>query len=585
MLEIEGLPSHSILATTTRPDVAAYLGADGVSGFSFDLRDLDAFGVVEGAHVRLVIDGVPVASASVSETSLGDGGNVCEAGATTGMDLRRHLRPGAVSKPGLDTMQIESLLGHVDVSAQAIQWYSYFADHGSPPDLVAAWLQLKDTQANGVPFVSPLPGWLDDRMHSPATAPLSDLAGNPSNLTWLNTLAGTSASDGLAGPGHSGRQAHELRSPPAGETKVCVAGLVAHKSGLGQNSGNSIRALEDAGIHACSAPFRPWRGSWNAKLGLAGESVLDLSDHVVLLHAAIDRVVDVLSIQPALSTSPRLIGYFLWETHDIPSELQRGLDAVDEIWTATNFVADAFRAATQTPVHVTGHAVDVSGVTHIDRADYGLDDDTFVVHFSFDANSTVARKNPGGALDAFERAFGADPGAAFVLKIRNYQQAHWLAGAGDPHARDLLNRLDRMPNVILLTEEVDRGTALGLIEMADCYLSLHRSEGFGYTMAESLMLGTPVIATGYSGTSDFLTSDNSTLVGWQPVDVRPGDYFFWRPGMHWAAPDVEEAMRALIESRAMKTLNGTGRVVHALPQLGPAALSRIYRDLLADSPR
>ena len=48
-----------------------------------------------------------------------------------------------------------------------------------------------------------------------------------------------------------------------------------------------------------------------------------------------------------------------------------------------------------------------------------------------------------------------------------------------------------------------------MIAGCDCYASLHRSEGFGITMAEAMLLGKPVIATGYSGNLDFMRPENS----------------------------------------------------------------------------
>ena len=87
-----------------------------------------------------------------------------------------------------------------------------------------------------------------------------------------------------------------------------------------------------------------------------------LRDHDVLLHLPIDRVVQSLAAQPALLASPRIIGYFMWETAVVPRQLHRPLSLVDEIWTATEFVANGYRAMTDTPVRVTGHAVDVDSV-------------------------------------------------------------------------------------------------------------------------------------------------------------------------------------------------------------------------------
>ena len=60
-----------------------------------------------------------------------------------------------------------------------------------------------------------------------------------------------------------------------------------------------------------------------------------------------------------------------------------------------------------------------------------------------------------------------------------------------------------------------------MIASCDCYVSLHRSEGFGLTMAEAMYFGRPVIATGYSGNLDFMTEENSYLVPHTLVEIGP----------------------------------------------------------------
>ena len=77
---------------------------------------------------------------------------------------------------------------------------------------------------------------------------------------------------------------------------------------------------------------------------------------------------------------------------------------------------------------------------------------------------------------------------------------------------------------------------------ADCYVSLHRAEGFGYTLAEAMWLAKPVIATGYSGTLDYMTAENSYLVDYTLVPIGPGHEPYPADG-EWAEPDVEDAAR------------------------------------------
>jgi glycosyltransferase involved in cell wall biosynthesis len=80
---------------------------------------------------------------------------------------------------------------------------------------------------------------------------------------------------------------------------------------------------------------------------------------------------------------------------------------------------------------------------------------------------------------------------------------------------------------------------------ADAYVSLHRAEGYGLTMAEAMMLGKPVIATGYSGNLEFMDDGNSLLVPFSkvriPVGLRP-----YPAGAMWANPDVEAAAAAML---------------------------------------
>jgi glycosyltransferase involved in cell wall biosynthesis len=95
-------------------------------------------------------------------------------------------------------------------------------------------------------------------------------------------------------------------------------------------------------------------------------------------------------------------------------------------------------------------------------------------------------------------------------------------------------------NVRFLDRVLTRAATQELMMSADCYVSLHRSEGFGLTMAEAMMCGKPVIATGYSGNLDFMADADSFLVPFRTVaiDRTHGPY---KAGYHWADPDLDYA--------------------------------------------
>ena len=96
---------------------------------------------------------------------------------------------------------------------------------------------------------------------------------------------------------------------------------------------------------------------------------------------------------------------------------------------------------------------------------------------------------------------------------------------------------------------MNRSEVGALMAAADCYASLHRSEGLGLTMADAMTLGKPVLATAYSGNMDFMSSRNSYLVDYALTTVGPGNDPY-DPDAKWAQPDVAEAaalMRRIVE--------------------------------------
>jgi glycosyltransferase involved in cell wall biosynthesis len=85
----------------------------------------------------------------------------------------------------------------------------------------------------------------------------------------------------------------------------------------------------------------------------------------------------------------------------------------------------------------------------------------------------------------------------------------------------------------------------------DCYVSLHRSEGLGFTIAEAMSYGKPVIATGYSGNLTFMHEENSYLVPYVLTNVPP-ECDPYPAGALWAEPDLDRAagfMRHVYENQ------------------------------------
>ena len=160
-------------------------------------------------------------------------------------------------------------------------------------------------------------------------------------------------------------------------------------------------------------------------------------------------------------------------------------------------------------------------------------DDRFTFLFTFDFFSTMRRKNTDGLIEAFARAFAPGEGPRLLLKTIN--------GRLRPEAEAELRRKSAQhPDIELIDAYLEPAQNAALLARADCYVSLHRSEGFGLTLAEAMALGTPVIATGYSGNTDFMTARNSYLVEWTPTRVGPECEIYPAEGS-WAEPDLDHA--------------------------------------------
>jgi glycosyltransferase involved in cell wall biosynthesis len=280
------------------------------------------------------------------------------------------------------------------------------------------------------------------------------------------------------------------------------------------------------------------------------------------------------------------VGVWYWELSSFPENLVAQMNRVDEIWVATSFVRDSFRAATRRPVHVVPAIVPDLRGSGRGRADFGLAEDEVVFLFSFDVHSMVARKNPGAVVEAFSRAFppGAREGVRLVVKVLNLDKhpavSKWL--------RDAVAAVDGVVVAGDLTQE----ELTDLFTSSDVYVSLHRSEGFGFGIAEAMSLGKPVIATAYSGNLDFATPTDSCQVGYRLREITAEDHAYdegaaavYLPGSVWAEPDIDQAARwmgMLASDPVLRSRIGEAGRATIRERYGPAAAIEAVERRISD---
>lgn len=227
----------------------------------------------------------------------------------------------------------------------------------------------------------------------------------------------------------------------------------------------------------------------------------------------------------------RRIGYWYWEFPEIPEAWSTNARGYEEIWAPTRFIRDSLSRALPLPVVDMLPCVEVQPAAST-RREFGLPEEGFLFLFMFDFCSVMERKNPLGLIRAFRRAFAPDEPVHLAIKT--------IRGTEFPDQFARLQEEASAAGVRVMDRITTRAKAIGLMTLCDAYASLHRSEGFGLTMAEAMLLGKPVVATGYSGNLDFMTPDNSRLVRYS-LGKTAEMYPPYEAGWTWAEPDLDDA--------------------------------------------
>lgn len=322
-----------------------------------------------------------------------------------------------------------------------------------------------------------------------------------------------------------------LRPGPA-----TVAGLFNSTTGMGEGARLCLSGLRSLGFDTrhfdLSAAFRQrdLPGS-----NLIGQPAQPGESGWLIVHInAPDLPFALVAMGRRLVRHKRVIGYWVWELRRIPPNWGRGFHHVHEIWVPSQFAADAIRPHTNLPVRVVPHPVSNPVGSSLGRADFGFPQRAFVALTMFHMSSSFVRKNPIASVRAFRKAFAEDPNTLLVVQAPDGMEVPWAL-------RELESEIGDAPNIRLMHDKLSREGVAALIGCADVVMSLHRSEGFGLVPAQAMLLGKPVVATGWSGNMDFMAERNSALVSYKLIPARDPQGTYSQTDQFWADPDVEHA--------------------------------------------
>ena len=302
----------------------------------------------------------------------------------------------------------------------------------------------------------------------------------------------------------------------------------------GTNIGLGTAAL---GYTAALRPILPVREvaiPWNLRT-LEGVAIAPAPHAINLVHMNPDGLSQFLGRYGRDVLPGRVnIAIWVWELHAGYAPWHAQSRLFNEIWTPSTYSANAIRPVSEVPVYVIPHVVDGLPTPDAARKE---DDGAFVFLYIFDIASTFERKNPLALVRAFRKAFGSRQDVQLILK---YHHSEF-----DSAATKLLERLAQTtPNIRTINETLPEEQVYELLRSCDCFVSPHRSEGFGLNIAAAMYYGKPVIVTGYSGNMDFTTPENSFLIDYDLVAVQreTGAY---KANYVWAEPS-EDHLAALL---------------------------------------
>ena len=268
----------------------------------------------------------------------------------------------------------------------------------------------------------------------------------------------------------------------------------------------------------------------------------------------------------------RRIGYWAWETEDLPKSRGERSRFFDELWTLSQYSANAIVPWSKVPVEVIPPSFEAARYADIEpaRDKFGIDPDAFAIGYLFDPRSAMQRKNPRGLVAAFEEAFEGRQDVQLVLKINS-------EFIGSFEYRYLRAQLDADPRILIIEKTISSTERLELIKSLDCYVSPHRSEGFGLTIAEALLLGVPVVSSAYSGAADILEG-----LDYLPIRadraVLERNFGAYKAGQFWSEPRHEDIVAGLREA-------ASGRYKPDLARARKSLLNRFSTERVAELAR
>lgn len=330
------------------------------------------------------------------------------------------------------------------------------------------------------------------------------------------------------------------------QTPVRILGFFGQTFGLAEAARRTFTSLKKSGcsVTATQIPYSgKHQGSDNTIK--AEKKIPTKSDEIRIFHFNGDHFEKLISDWgESILDCKYKIGFWHWELPEFPDDYLPWFDMVDEIWVPSRFVFDAIAPKSPKPVQIIPLALDDTLLKPppLDREKFNIPKDKIVFLITFDFYSILERKNPISGIKAYSRLLEKNEyknEAHLVIKVSN----NHADPAGYKLMKEAISLID-INKITLIDKVLPRNDMLQLINSCDVLISLHRSEGFGLHLAEAMAMSKAVIATNWSGNTDFMNSKNS-----YPVDFKlsriEGDHGPYRRDNVWANASINHTVEIM----------------------------------------
>lgn len=382
----------------------------------------------------------------------------------------------------------------------------------------------------------------------------------------------------------------------------------SRKKETGHGVGRNLSAVFSGYVFAFTGYGEAMRGYLHALHGAGVElSVENRSRHADIFvedrlgRQLLDRPMDPdlylchtepLDVPTQAERLNRTVAITTWEADRLPDRHVHALNRAREVWVPSRFNEMVFSQQLEVPVYRIPHTVRQMTCTKADVVELSeglhLKDTDFVF---LAVGTWQERKNLAGVIEAFLRAFPDDPGVVLVVKTlfsfvdkatATTEIGRAVEQAGCGHGPAVEQRI-RICEGLWPQAKMD-----ALTMRADCYVSLHRGEGWCYPLFDAVAQGKPVVATAYGGPLDYLSASQQGLVDWEPATPRDRGFaklFHFSPDMQWAEPDLGQAaeqMRLMVQERLEQRRRSVAWAIEVQTQYAPERIGRMARQRLEE---